>query len=493
MSRFKGATWDSMFLAFVKVLTTITSIVLTKILAVGLSLAEYGTYSQANLIVSIGTSILFLGLGDALNYFYNNKSGDIDFEKRKSFVNSIFSVEIIAGICFAAILSIIKGNITAYFSNEALAIMIGIVSVKPMLDNLIYFYQLLYISIGKAKLIAIRNLVIALAKMAAMYLTVMVLHDLRSIFIALILIDIAQLVFFKLYFAKEGFWVNPLKGNVHNIRSILAYGIPMGVFSITNILTRDIDKLVVGRLADTEALAVYTNCSRVLPFDIIAVSFATVLIPYIMNYVTLKQKENALSLFRNYIKVGYYSVWILAAAVLVTAKQAVSFLYSDAYLSGTTVFILYVLDSMLRFASMHLILTASGRSKTLMMYSLVSLVLNTLLNIVLFKMMGMVGPAVATLLCAFVYMMMVLNASIKLLDAKWLEIFDLKDMLRFVSFLAVSGAVLRFVNNWLISTGIHKYICMIATIAVFGLVNLFINYTQIKKVLKEINQLRIQN
>ena len=70
----KGATWDSIFLTIVKFITTFTAILQTKILSVGLSLTDYGTYSQANVIVSISASILLLGLGDAINYFFNDDS-----------------------------------------------------------------------------------------------------------------------------------------------------------------------------------------------------------------------------------------------------------------------------------------------------------------------------------------------------------------------------------------------------------------------------------
>ena len=52
----RGASWDSMFLAFVKILTTLSSIILTKILSAGLSLEAYGTYAQANTVIAIGTS-----------------------------------------------------------------------------------------------------------------------------------------------------------------------------------------------------------------------------------------------------------------------------------------------------------------------------------------------------------------------------------------------------------------------------------------------------
>ena len=57
----KGASWDSMFLAFGKVLSMLFAIISAKIMSEGLSLTEYGTYSQANLVNSVGTSVLLLG------------------------------------------------------------------------------------------------------------------------------------------------------------------------------------------------------------------------------------------------------------------------------------------------------------------------------------------------------------------------------------------------------------------------------------------------
>lgn len=488
---FKGASWDSMFLTFVKVLTTLTSIVLTKILSVGLSLAEYGTYSQANVIISISTSILLLGLGDALNYFFNSRTQEITEEKRIKIVNTIYFLEIIAGVILASVLVLSKSIISGYFSNEMLSTIIIIISIKPMLDNLVYFYQVLYISTGKAKVIAVRNLVIAVIKMLAMYIAVIVFHDIKTIFLLLILLDIGQLVFFKFYFSRDCFLINPFKIISNYIKPILVYGLPMGVFAVTNILTRDIDKLIIGRMADTETLAIYTNCSKVLPFDIIAVSFSTVLIPYIMKYITSKQKNSALILFRNYLKVGYYSVWILGVSVLITSKQAIGFLYTDDYVIGNTIFLLYILDSMIRFASMHLILTASGKSKELMVYSLLSLLINVALNIVLYKWIGMIGPAVATLITAFVYVLLVLNKTKQILGAKWLELFDIKDTIRFLILLLATGLIVYFVNKLLLEFGVPRFVDMFLSMALFCITNLFLNLKQIKEILSNINQLKL--
>ena len=488
---FKGASWDSMFLAFVKILTILTSIVLTKILSTGLSLMEYGTYSQANVIISICTSFLLLGLGDALNYFYNNQIEKKIVKEKIKIVNTIYFLEIIIGILLALFLIFIRSNIAGYFSNILLKNIIVIISLKPMLDNILYFYQILYISTGKAKIIAIRNLIIAVIKIVIMYIAVNILKKIEVIFLALVILDLFQLIFFKIYFSLDCFFVNPFRIKISFIKEILRYSLPMGIFAITNVLTRDIDKLIIGKMSTTEVLAIYTNCSKILPFDIIVVSFATVLIPYIMRYINTEQKKEGLLLFKNYIKIGYYSVWIFGTAVLIVSKQAINFLYSKEYVTGNIIFILYLFDSMLRFASMHLILTAKGESKKLMKYSIISLMINISLNIIFYKFIGITGPAIATLVTAFIYIYLVLNRTITILETTWLEVFELKDIFRFVLTLSISGIIVYFFNKWIIKIGFNYYLSMIISISIFISINFIFNIKKIIIILKNINNLKI--
>lgn len=487
----RGASWDSFFLLSVKFLTVLTSMALTKLLSVGLSLKEYGTYSQANIVVSVGTSVLLLGLGDALNYYYNNKSQQYDQSDRIAFVNTVFLLEIMAGILFVVVVILARGILSSYFSNNALQNLLIIVSVKPMLDNLNYFYQVLYISAGKAKVIAARNLAISIVKLSIIYVTVHVLHSIDLIFISLIVLDLVQLILFKSFFVRYGFLVNPLKAVRGCVVPILKYGIPMGVYALTNMLTREVDKLVIGRLADTETLAIYTNCSKMLPFDIVAVSFATVLVPYIMSNITANNRENSLLLFQNYMKIGYYSAWILGVAVCITNEQVICLLYSDDYLVGKTVFLLYIADSMIRFASMHLILTASGNSKVLMMYSVTALVVNLILNLALYQLWGMTGPAIATVLTAVLYTALVLRKTLQVLKAAWREIFDFKDISFFVLALATTGVGGYFLNKELLYIGVPSVIAMLVTVVLFGCTNLGINIKRIIRSIKLINSLKM--
>ena len=400
-------------------------------------------------------------------------------------------IELIAGIVLVCIVLFARDLIAQYFSNEALKIVVVIISIKPMLDNMIYFYQILFVSTGKAKVIAIRNLIVSILKVISIFIAVHIFKSVIAIYISLIFLDILQLIFFAFLFSKKEFIISPIQCNFRFVKEIMKYGFPMGIFALTNTLTRDIDKLIIGYMSDTETVAIYSNCSKVLPFDIIVVSFATVLIPYIMKYISQNQLENSILLFKNYLKIGYYTVWTFGAAVLVVTKQAICFLYSSEYLVGEPIFILYVVDSMIKFASMHLILTASGKAKLLMKYSAVSLGANTILNIIFFKIFGTVGPAISTLVVTTVYTVSILNKSTSILKAKWKDIVDIKDVLSFVFGLAMMAAAFYMINKVLLLLKLNQYIAMILVMGGFAIVIVLIYRKRICNILKSINSLKL--
>lgn len=451
---------------------------------------DYGTYSQANVVVSVCTSILLLGLGDAINYFYNNEK--CLKERRIRAVNTIYAIELVAGIILTSAVILFRGLLAQYFSNDALKLVLTVVAIKPMLDNMIYFYQVLFVSSGKAKVIAVRNFVISILKVTATAVAVYVFKSVVAIFVSFILLDLLQLLFFVFCFARDEFVVAPHKGNIKMVKNIIAYALPIGVFALTNTLVRDIDKFVIGYLADTETIAIYSNCSKVLPFDIVAVSFATVLIPYIMKYISRNDRKNAVILFQNYLKIGYYTVWIFGAAVVIVNQQAISFLYSSEYLVGKNVFIIYVVDSMLKFASMHLILTASGKAKLLMVYSALSLAANIILNIILFHLLGIIGPAIATLTITAIYTYLILRKSIFMLNSKWRDVFDVKDIITFIIGLTITSIIFFLLNRFLLlKTDMNQYVIMILIMSGLGISNVVMFRKRIKRVLKSMNDLKL--
>lgn len=487
----QGAGWDSMFLVFGKVLTLLFTIISSKMMAEGLSLTEYGTYSQVNLVTTVGVSVIALGLVDVLNYYFSAKRADIDEQLRYRIINTVFFLEILAGVLLAVVILLGENAFADYFGNSAVIALLPVAAFLPVFNNLLYFYQVLCVASGKAKQTSVYGLIMTVVRIITIYFAVYVLKNLLVIYVVLVLQDVVQIVIYHFTLSKKGVVINPLKISKKHIKAIFSYGIPMGVYAATNTFSREIGKIVVGRFAGTEDLAIYTNCSKLLPVDVIATSFAVVLVPYIIRYVTEKNREQSLSLFSNYLKVGYYSVWILGAMLLITPQTVVSFLYDDKYLSGTAIFILYVFDSMLRFASMHQIMVASDKAKLIMLYSAISLGLNAVMSVALYNILGLIGPAVAEIISALVYTVLMLRKSMKLIDAKFCNVFDWKELLWLAASLVLMWGVCSLAFRGFVRFGLHPYFAMFVSMAVFGCSVLAIHFRKISKTLKEINAFKI--
>lgn len=490
MKKVNGMAGDTIYLTITKLVTTLVGIITTKILSVNLSLSEYGTYSQALVIISVVSSLIFCGLGDCINFYYNGIRFKDNEEKKRKVLNTIFAIEFVLWVIAFFVIVIGQNLIVQFFSNPALAPLLVLVGIKPALENFLYFYQILFVSVGKSRMIATRNLIVSIGKVIAISIIVSFFRDLWFILIALIAIDLLQLLIFKIILSKQSIVINPFKSSISMIVPVLSYGLPMALYSITNTFSRDIDKLVIGAIADEQVLAVYSNCARILPFDIFTVSLATILMPVIIRFIGYEKNKEAVHLFRTYLQAGYYSVWIFAVAVLLVTQEIIPFLYSDEYLSGWGIFVVYVLDSMLRFASMHLILTAKGKAKLLMIYSLVSLGMNCILNILLYYLIGMIGPAIATLISTLVYTILVLRSSSKELNIKIGELFIKKDIIIFSAKLLLTAIPIYLLKNILLGAGLNRYIVMFGVLGVFVVINFILNFKNIKYVLKQVNSIK---
>lgn len=493
----KGASVDSLLLTFIQIVTYATGMITTKLISVALSLDEYGTYSSVMLVISVAVSFTLLGLGDCLNYFYNNKTVCKDDSDRENYVNSIFMTQSIIGIAVSLIIFFSRGLIAEYFGSVAVQALLLFVCVKPWFENAIHLYSVLFVSVGKAKVVAIRNFFLALARVIIVYVSLHLYHRLDLVFILLVSVDIIQILTLNRVFAKKHFVVNPFKGQIDKIKPILSYGIPMGMYFVTNTLMREIDKLVVGRLALQSDLAVYTNCSKLLPLNLVISSFATVLVPYITNYVSTKNYSQASKLFSNYMKLGYLSIWMLSGAILVSAREVIPFLYSDEYLKGIAVFVLYVLDGMLQFASMHLIIAAHGESKYLMRLSFGLLVANAVLNVGLFyvfKLIGnaLIGPAVATLIVNTGYTFLVLRKSKNILQEKISDLLEIKRMILYLFELVIVGILVWFLKNKCIEIGMNRFVAMIAACVIYCAIIFAIHFKEYIVILKDINSYKMK-
>lgn len=482
----KGKGGDSLVLAFVRIVTTLIGIATTSILSHGLDLSTYGTYSQGNLLISALTSISILGFTDGTNYFYNKQVAE---KKKIQYVNTLFAIQLVIGVVLAAFVIIFQDFIFLYFKSRAIHAFLIYICFRPMLNNFLPMLQVLYISNGKTKIIAVRNFIISVVKVVGVIITVYVTHDLATIFAILLFMDLISVVYFWIDFSRYDFLIKPWKLRVPLLREIFSFCLPMGVYVMLNSLCRECDKLVISRMGNAEELAIYSNSSLPLPVDLIVSSVLTIITPVITRLYNSQNYAGATSAFKNYLAIGYLSTSILGGACILLSKELILFLYGDKYLDGLPVFVIYLFVDIFKFANVSLIMSISGKSKVLVKLSLALLCSNIVLNVVGYYIMGVVGPAVSTLIVTLFSVFFLLTYGAKELHASISKLFDQRLFLVFVFKLVIVFVLCVFFKSILEDFGLPNFMLICLLGIVFILLSFFVNRKQILDTFLNINHM----
>lgn len=463
-SGLNGNSSNAIFLTLVKLVTMAMGLVTTRLLSQYLTTYDYGTYSQVLLVSSTLCSFTILGMMDGVNYFY---CGESNIERREAYVSTIYSLQCIASAVGALAIMGLEGTICSMMRNEGLRPLLIFSAVMPFFQNILSITQVLILSVGKARLLAIRNFVVSLLRTIIVLVVVLRNHNVFTILSLTMLLDIAQIVFFYITLMHEGCYIRLEKSDYSLVPQILHYTVPMAVFVMLNTLNRDCDKYIISVLTDTETMAVYANAAKILPFDIIQTSFITVLLPQITRMISESKQMEVVSLYRRFLEISYISTGVMAGAALAVAPQLMQLLYTEKYLSGVWIFRIYILVDLMRFASATLLLSASGKTKTLMWISVGSVVANLLLNLCLFKPFGIVGPALATLFTTTATGVIILHFGAEALGTSAIEFFDSKYLASFTIQALLAFCVSALVTYVLTSLQVFYVMAIPISVAIY--------------------------
>ena len=476
---------NSILLAGAKLLATASSLLITMILAKTLDLSANGTYSQCVTIISVGLSVISLGLMEGSNYFFVKAESQ---KEKQIYVDALLFLVYLSGLIMAVGLILFRQPISDYFNNPSLMGLLWLIAFRPMLSSLINVLNVLFIATDRAKHVVFRNAMISLVHLAIVMVTALTTKDVTMILSLYLIAEIATDTIMLITFSREGFSIRPRLPKKEILSSILKYCLPMAAYIAMNTLLRDSDKLIIGKFETTEMQAIYNNCAKILPIDVISASFFTILVPRITQYLSQNRPEQAASIFANYLKIGLLSTATFALAIALCPDQAICFLYSADYLKGKSVFVLYNIVELIKFANVTIVVSAVGRTKTLMLISAAALGANLLISLVLYQWLGFIGPAVGTVIVTVLTVVALMTVSTKILRVSFLKILDLKFMGGYVLKAGASAIVCLLLKNVLINAAMNQYLVLFSVCGLFCLLMLAMNLRQLKRCMWQIDR-----
>lgn len=476
---------NSILLAGARLFSTASSLLITMILTKTLDLSVNGTYVQCQTIISVGLSIISLGLMDGGNYFFVKAKS---MQEKQTYADALLFLVYSSGLIFALVLILLGGPIGKYFSNSALEGLIVLIAFRPMLASLINVLNVLHIATDRANKVVVRNATISLLHLAIVVITACTTKDVKMILLLYLLAEFFTDALMLRSFGSAGYSIRPRMPKIETIVKMLKFCLPMALYIAMNTLLRDSDKLIIGRFESTEMQAIYSNCAKILPVDVISAAFYTILVPKITFHISRKQTEDAARIFANYLKVGLLSTATIALAISLCPDQAICFLYSSDYLKGRNVFLLYTIVELVKFANVTIVVSAVGRTKTLMLVSAVALAANVVVSLALYNWIGFIGPAVGTVIVTLLTIATLLIISRRILNVSWSSVIDPKFLGKYVFKAAMTFLVCLVLKNALVSAAVHQYIILFAVCGAFCIFMLASNLREIKNCLSQIDR-----
>lgn len=480
-----NSSFDAVLLSAIRILSMVVNFASVAVLSRALTVASYGTYSSGEVIVSLASCVTLFGMPDAANYYYNLGDG-----RRENLINTIVAFQIAFGLFTGFVILFMRGLLSAFFHNPALQGLVAFLAFRPLFVNLSSSLLTLQISVGQARAVAWRNIAFTLLRLAAVLLTALYTKDLRTLLLALLMLEVLTCLYYDYNFRKNEFPLRPWRMRRSLLKPILQFAIPLGIYSMANILIKDLDKLVIGYFDSPEGVAFYANCSATLPLTFVAAAFITVILPPMTRFVQQHREEEARALCRAYLGIGYYTSVTMAAACAVLSPEVVLLLYGEKYVSGVGLFLLYLIVDAIKFANLTMILPAGGKTKTLMRISLGGLAANTVLNLLFYRLIGFAGPAIASVLVSAGVTYFHLSRSAAVIDTSISGILDLPELLRFLAELSGCSLILFLLKKWLIRQFHPHYLLLLAVIgAMFCAAALLFVYRPLRKHMADINRI----
>lgn len=417
----KSAFW----LTVSKIVTVGINMFIVMLLSRFRTLEEYGTFSQINIVNTVATSIIAIGLPTGINYFLNRTQ---DEAKKKDFLSVYFSGGTLLGVITALLLGILLPFIVGFFKNSDLYYYWFAVILLPWItlfnnssDNFFVsygkIYHLIFYRMSYGVLLMITAGIFSATK-GSFYLYMIFYIGLQIIYV---------LILYYLIFRISGGFKFKLDINI--IKEVIVYCIPLGIASIISTLNIELDKIIVSGAFDTETLAVYTNAAKELPLNMLTVSILTVVLPKMVFLVNNKKEDDALNLWGISIRMSAIIICFAAAVLFVFAEPIITILYSEKYLVGANIFKIYSITSLVKITSWGIMLNSTKNTKKLLNVSILTLLCNLILNFLLLWLLDINGIAIATLISEFAGVILKLYFTAQITNKKILQLIPVKKLL----------------------------------------------------------------
>lgn len=361
-----------------------------------LSKEEWGTYRQTTLVFMLVAPILALGVSKSLFYFLPSNE-----DRNRGILTESLIIVTAAGLVFFFFM-VLGGNeyIANSWGNPALKSTLLIIAPIAIFQLLLGCAGPCFISSEKVSLAAIFTACARISIVTCVIGTIFFTKDVTHLVIAnVVAVGVFSFIAVFLMFSicKNG------RASISGMKSILIYGVPLGVGTMVTTLSRNIDRSMVSAYRTTAEYAVFDNGALEIPLIAIVTGSMTSIL--LVDYKKMLDKPEQRMLIlpllhRAMIKSGTILIPTMVF-LLFLAPDFMACIWGNEYRDSATVFRVYLLMLPIRTFAVGAIGLAAGRTFQLAMIPFLALFANVILNYFALHFIGVVGCAIATVLVVY--------------------------------------------------------------------------------------------
>ena len=423
-----------LFLSIGQFLTTIAGLVSSIALSRLLSIDEYANFRQTILVYAFITPILSLGFDKAIYYnFEKNKENHKQQIINVQYV--ILSLAIIIALFFIA-----GGNglVSKLLNNSFVEKGVIIYSIFSIFNLPILLLQPILVIKQKVKLLTVFNIANKLLSVIVTVLVAYFYRDANSILISLLFVGIITFIIVEIIILKNTSGITRYVPDIKIINEYKYIGLPLVLASIMGVAGKNIDKLLISTMMTPADFAIYSNGAIEIPM--IGAITGAVMAVILADFTKLLNQGKIKETFELWGKAVETTSSILIPIMfilLLNADWLIVAMYGDKYAESVIPFSIYLFLLPMRTMTFSSLITASGKTRHITYGALIFLIPNIILSIILMKLVGFAGPAIATVISAYISGFYLSYSIKKVNKVSFLDVFAVRKMLPYL----VSGGL----------------------------------------------------
>jgi len=411
----------------------ITVIVLSRIL----TKQDYGTYRQVWIFYSFLSPLFLVGIPTSLFYFMPRLSED----RKRIFLFQTTIVLFVAGLLCSILFYASAKYISYYFKNPELKSLIRIFSVYPIFifptAHLSYFL----ITINKHHISSFVTILFSFLLTIGLITPAILGYDLKTIVLTPVFVAVLQFLISMIYYFN---WIGKFSFYFDRslIKNQINFSLPVGFANILHTASKQLDQIVISFFFLPSQYAVYNVGAIEIPFiSIITVSIMNALSPVISDHHNKGNIKGVKDLWFKCIRTTSLIILPLFVILFINAKSLMIILFSQKYVDSTIIFRIYLCLLPLRTAIYSMLLQSIGEVKVITKGTTLFLIVNTFMIIILVKIIGFVGPAIATVISYYLLGLYYLSEIKKSLKIDYADVFPWKTFSHILLISVFSGII----------------------------------------------------